>query len=415
MVNGNIITPPRVVITGVGIASSLGNDVSDFQRALFDGEYGIRVLSDLPFPNTAQTLGAPLRRFPEANCVAPEQKGFLSNLSQVSLYCAEKALHCAGLPQVDMNPARVGVVLGSGMGNLADLEPTYRRFFGDKKKRVSPLTIPINMASAAPSQIAMQFGLRGVCQTISTACASGLTAIVEGFHLISAGRQEAVLCGGVDLLFSETNLRGWEAMRVLSLEKNDPRLACRPFDQARSGMVLGEGAALLVLEMEQNALRRGARILATVSGTFLNSDAADMVKPDLNGQAECIVGALKKSGLPPEAIQLVQSHGTATELNDKTESQALSNVFKRHLSVLYLCAIKGQIGHTLGASGALAVTAALASFHDGYVYPVPNYEATDIPYDLNIHSVGIIDEAVEHILINAFGFGGVNSCVILSK
>ncbi|MBP7961221.1 MAG: beta-ketoacyl-[acyl-carrier-protein] synthase family protein [Caldilineaceae bacterium] len=403
----------RVVITGCGVASPLSSDWAGYCRALHAGRYAAT-----PLPEGAASsrtkLGARLDPIPQPQSLTPLQLKMSSNLTRLSLFCAEQAWAQAGLPHDAEFGERAGVMVGSGFLNLADLDPVYAQFY-DQGVPPPPTTIPLHMGNAPASRIAMTFGLHGMVMSVTSACSSGSSALLQSVRLIQEGRQDLMVAGGSELLICRSLVLAWERLRVLSQEQTDPSLACRPFDRERTGILLGEGAALFVLEERDHALARGAHILAEIAGGHQNSDSLDLVKPDGASEARCMVAALADAGIGPEEIQMVHAHANGTRLNDETEAGAMTQVFQSHLPGISVCAIKAMIGHTMGASGPMAVAAGLGSLAEGWVYPVPNLGELDQGMDLQIARTGEIRPDLEHIMVNTFAFGGINVSLVFSR
>ncbi len=408
----------RVVITGAGIASPLGNDLETYWDQLYRGQYGIGPITTFDTSDYSVKLGACLNPVPRPAGLTELELKMSSKLSHLSVFCAEQAIVQAGIdfsPELgatDVN--RAGVVAGSGFQNLYDLESFYEFFFAGKLRKTS-LFIPLNMGNAPASRIAMTYNLKGVVKSVSTACSSGFTAIADSFKLIQDGSQEVMIAGGSDLILCKTIVRAWEWLRVLAKEKENPALACRPFDRDRRGIVLGDGAAFFVLEAYEHAVQRGATILAEIKGVFQNSDSLDLVKPDAQGETACIAQTLQNADLQPENIDMIYAHATGTRLNDTIEYESLYAVFKDSLKHIPVCGLKVMLGHTMGASGPMSLAAALGSLQHGYFYPIPNLQNLEDGMDLLITTGGQKLPLADNILINTFAFGGINVCLVVSK
>ncbi len=404
----------RVVITGSGVLSPLGQDLGSYCRALQAGKVAVRAITyDAPGGTTTRMV-APLQDIPLAGHIAKTETRFYSKLSRVAAFCAENAMAEAKLAEGDFDGGRAGVLFGSGFINLYDLESVYEDFFTGDERHLSPLVIPINMASCPTGRLSVQYGFRGTTRTVSTACASSSTALADAYKLIARGDQDIMLAGGADLICCVSLVRSWERLRILCPANNDPAMACRPFDRSRNGLSLGDGGALFVLEEREHARRRGATILAEVAGAFENADGFDMLKPAADGEVLCMQGALNEAGMTAADIDMVQAHGTATQLNDATEFSALQRVFGSRVEEIPVAAIKSMIGHTMGASGALSVVAAIGSLANGYIYPIPGFRAADDDVHINVSATGRLADNVNAVLVNAFGFGGANACLVIA-
>ncbi len=406
--------PKRVVITGQGIASPIGHDTSTYCQNLYQGQYGIRPITTFDTSKRKTKVASFLDPLPIPTRLTPLEIKLSSNLSRLTLFCVEQAVSQANLDFSHQNLAQIGVIVGSGFFNLYDLENFYQNLY-QHDKLPPPSGIPLFMASAPATRVAMHYGLTGVVKSVSTACSSGFTALAESVQLIQAGEQELIIAGGSDLVVCETVTIAWERMRVLSKEKKDPNLACRPFDRNRQGLVLGDGAAFFVLESYQHARQRGATILAEISGIFQNSDSVDLVKPQVKGQTECITQTLQHAQLEPHDIGMIYAHATGTRLNDITEYNSLLNVFQSHLKEIPLCGLKSMLGHTMGASGPMALVAALSTLESGYFYPIPSLHQPEKGIELLTTPQGQIIDSIDHILINTFAFGGINVSLIISN
>lgn len=405
----------RVAITGLGLVSAYGTEPEDFWQNLHDGRGAIRRVRLSDHGSEWEQQIAPIGEVPTPACVSRTELNFYRQLPLAALYCAERALDSGALDPATLEPARAGVIFGTGFGILFDLESMYRAYFLEGRRAVSPLTIPMNMPSTAVGRIGMKFGLRGVSKSVSTACSSALTAVTESYRLIRDGRQDVMLAGGVDLTACPTIVTCWERMRVLAPLADDPDMSCRPFDAERNGLVLGEGGVIFLLEALEHARARGAPVLAILRGAFENADGFDLVKPSPAGEAECIRGALIEAGAAPGEIDMIQAHGTATKLNDESEHASLHSVLGERLKDIPLSAIKSMIGHTMGASGAFGLLAAIGSLTHGYAYPVPNHRRFDPGVALQIANRGERGVPCRNVLVNSFAFGGINNCLVVSR
>ncbi len=405
----------RVVITGAGILSPLGRDLDEYCNALHQGQVAIRAVRYEAPGGTTHRMVAPIDEVPFASYIPATETRFFSQLSTAATWCAERAVEGANLDPASIDGAKAGVILGSGFINLYDLEFVYDKFFTGDERRLSPLVIPINMASCAAGRISMQYGFRGVTRTVSTACASASSALADAWRSIKAGRHSLMLAGGADLVCCTTLVRSWERLRILCPVTDDPALACRPFDRERNGLALGDGAAMFLLEDLEHAEQRGAPILAELRGAYENADGFDMLKPSVDGEIACVEGVLSEAALAADEIDMVQAHGTATALNDATEFSALQRVLGERAAEVPINAIKSMIGHTMGASGAFSVAAAIGSLCHGHIYPVPGFRAADDGTHLRVAATGETMGGVNNVLVNAFGFGGANACLVISK
>lgn len=406
-----------VAITALAVATPLGNDFESFCEKLFRGECGIRAIEGVDLEGLSIRFAAQLPERPAFSKLTESESHYYSDLSLLTLDLADRVFvsRLGGGKIVDarFDPKRVGCVIGSGMLNLHDLEPFYKSFYERGPRAVNPLTVPLNIGSAPASRVSIHFGLAGLVSTVTTACASGLSAIHQAMDLIRSGAQDAVVAGGVELTRSRTIYTAWERMRALSGERENPRRACRPFESGRSGLVLGEGGALFLLERLKDAEKIGTPILGVIEGSGFSADHRDMVKPSPDGIERCLASALADAGWDSRDVGMIQSHGTGTPLNDAAEYEAMEKIWKDSLPKLPLSAIKWSLGHSLGASGALSLAAALGTLRSGYHYPAPERVSPDPATPVFIPTEGQIVKN-RKVLVNAFAFGGVNHTLAIA-
>ncbi|MEC7658182.1 MAG: beta-ketoacyl-[acyl-carrier-protein] synthase family protein, partial [Pseudomonadota bacterium] len=304
---------------------------------------------------------------------------------------------------------RAAAIIGSGVGGQTTLDNSYYAIYAEKKKRVHPFTVPRLMINAATSHITMEHGITGPAYTVASACSSANHAMGQAFLMVRSGMVDTAVTGGAEATITVGTMKGWEALRVMA---ND---TCRPFSKGRTGMVLGEGAAVFVFETLENAKARGAKIYAEVVGHGLSSDAMDITLPDANGAARAISGALKDAGLNPEDVDYVNAHGTGTAANDVTETRALKQVFGDHASKFAVSSTKSMIGHALGGAGALELAAVVLGMRDGIAPPTANYQEPDPDCDLDYIPNEAREMEINVAISNSFAFGGLNAVVALRK
>jgi 3-oxoacyl-[acyl-carrier-protein] synthase II len=399
----------------MGVLHALGKTPDEYSANLFSGRCGIKKITKFNTEGFKCRIAAELLDIPDISLVPEEKKLFLSEISRMSLYCAQKALQMAGLPDTPVEPSRCGVIIGSGFTNLSGLEPTYKGYFNKGKSKVSPLTVPMHMNNAAACTVSMYLGFHGAIQSVSTACASGFTAIHDACRMLKLNEQDVVIAGGADVLVCDTISTCWEKLRILSSCNDEPEQAMRPFDKDKKGIVLGDGSVLFILERTEDAEKRGADILAYIDSVYQNADGYDMVKPSAESEEKCLNRLFKQSQFNAEDIDIIHAHGTGTALNDIAEWKALVNVFGERISSVPVCAIKSMTGHTMGASGPFALAAAVETFRTGYVYPQPNFISSDETISPCISHQGYKKDIINTILLNAFAFGGINASMIVSR
>lgn len=395
----------RVAITGIGAICALGNNVPAFWAALCAGRSGIGPIRTIPTDRLTARIAAEIEGFDPALHFDVRRLPLLDRTAQLALVAAREAVAMAALPPDPANGLRRGAVLAAAIGQTT-LDAAYWAFYGEAARRVHPFTVPKIMPSAAASHVSMEFGLRGPSYGVASACASANHAIGLAADTIRAGRAEIMLTGGADASIVPGVFKSWEGLRVLSAD------TCRPFSKDRSGLVLGEGAAVLVLEDGEHAERRGATILAELAGCGMTADGADITAPDAAGAAAAMRAALDDAGLAPEAVGYVNAHGTGTRLNDKTETAALQAVFGRPPPV---SSSKSMIGHCLCAGGALEAVAAIMALRDGVLPPTAGFRQPDPECDLDCIPNEARAMAIGAALSNSFAFGGLNAVLAFRR
>lgn len=394
-----------VAITGFGVVSAAGADRHAFARALFEGRSAIGpVVLPRAFGRRA-FRAAQIGDLPDSVAQTAGDRRAYDRFSVLALLAAEEAVAAAGLGAEDLAGDRTSVLVGTGIGGATSIDDSHHGLYVEQR-RPDPLTIPRLMAHAAPALLSRRWGCRGTVLAISSACASGAQAIGLGMSFIRAGLADRVLAGGTEASLTPSALESWQAMRVLTSTR------CRPFCADRDGMVLGEGAAVFVLESDEAAARRGAPVLARLRGYGTTSDAGDLVRPDAGGAAAAIRAALADAGLAPHDISHVNAHGTGTRLNDAAEAEALQAVLGADAARIPLSATKPVHGHTLGASGALELAATILALQSRTAPGTLGFEAAQAEYPLAISDQNQpIAGAIG--LSNSFAFGGVNAALIV--
>jgi nodulation protein E len=399
----------RVAVTGVGSVSALGRDSGSLWEALATGRSGIGPLEGFAADGLTIRVAAQARAYDPAEHFEPKQLDLLDRFSQFALVAAREAWRDAGLTEAAGRGERTAVILGAGMAGKVTEDEGFRQLYAEGQKRFSPFLIPRSMANAASSQVTMEFGITGPGMTISTACAASTHSAGVAMGLIRSGLVDLALTGGSEAPFSLGSLKGWEAVRVMAPD------TCRPFSQDRKGMVLGEGAGVLVLESEEHARSRGARIYAELAGFGMSSDAGHITQPSQDGAARAMQAALRDAGLTPERLGYVNAHGTGTAANDVTETRAIRSVFGSQADRLAVSSTKSMHGHALGASGALELIATVLALHRGLLPPTANFtapgEGCDLDYIPNLARAAVVEAA----LSNSFAFGGLNAVLCVRR
>ena len=399
----------RVAVTGLGAVTPIGEDVPRFWESLRAGRSGIRPIAavdcaQLKFRNGAEVLGFdPSRHFPE------KQLALLDRFAQLGVVAAREAVAMADVEWTPGLKDRTAVVTGSSVGGQITQEQVLAGIYGGAGRRPHPFSIPRVMANAAASQIAAELGLRGPAYTVSSACASATHAIGQAFWLVRSGVADLAVAGGSEAPFAFGHLKAWEALRVVAPD------TCRPFSRDRRGMILGEGGAMLVLELLDAARARGAAVLGEMVGFGMSSDAFHVTQPSAEGAALAITAALADAGITPERVGYVNAHGTGTALNDPVEIAALRRVFGAHADRLAVSSTKSMHGHALGAAGALEGVATVLALREGVLPPTANFTAADPECDLDVIPNEARRAEVEHAISSSFAFGGLNAVLAFRR
>ena len=399
----------RVVITGLGVISAAGHNAADFWNRVSKGQPSIGPITTIPTDTLNVEIGAEVAGFEPADYFDKRQLGILDRFSQFGLVAAREAVSDSGISFDGEAGERAAAIIGSGVGGQTTLDNSYYAIYAENKTRVHPFTVPRLMINAATSHITMEHGITGPAYSVASACSSANHAMGQSFLMVRSGIVDTALTGGAEATITVGTMKGWEALRVMA---ND---TCRPFSKGRTGMVLGEGAAVFVFETLENAKARGAKIYAEVVGHGLSSDAMDITLPDANGAARAIGGALKDAGLNPEDVDYVNAHGTGTAANDVTETRALKQVFGDLASKFAVSSTKSMIGHALGGAGALELAAVVLGMRDGIAPPTANYQEPDPECDLDYIPNEAREMEINVAISNSFAFGGLNAVVALRK
>lgn len=407
----------RVVITGLGAVTPLGTDLATTWEKLLAGESGAG-------PITRFDTGKHTTRFacevwgwdPEKWFSKPEARK-LDRYTQFLLVAADEAMRHSGIDMERTDRNRAGCILGTGIGGIHEIEASKVLQVERGADRISPFFIPKMMANAMAGQAAIRFGLRGTCFATSSACASASHAIGLALRSIQWGECDVMLTGGSEAATTELGLAGFCSLRALSTRNDDPKRASRPFDKDRDGFVMGEGAAVLVLEELEHARARGANIVGELLGFGSTDDAHHITAPaeDGDGPSRAMEQALRDAGIRPEQVAYVNAHGTSTELNDKIETRAIKRVFGDHARKLAVSSTKSMVGHLLGASGAIELAVAALSVQTGRVHPTINYTTPDPDCDLDYVPNTAREMAVDFAISNSLGFGGHNTCLLVGR
>jgi len=398
-----------VVITGIGVVSPIGSARDKFWSALVEARSGIGPLSGIPTELLSTRIAAQVRDFDPSQHFEPKQESLLDRFAQFAVVAARSAVQDAQLELSEDMALDAAAIVGNSAGGQTSLDDGYYKVYGQRSPRLHPLTIPRLMSNAAVSQVSMDLGIKGPTYTIASACASGTHAIGQAFHMVRSGQVPIALTGGTEACLSVGTIKGWEALRVLSAD------TCRPFSKTRTGLVLGEGAAMFVLETREHAMARGAPIYAEVLGFGMSADANDITAMDPDGAARAMRSALIDGRVNPEDVDYVNAHGTGTALNDKGETAALRKAFGANAEHLAVSSSKGVLGHSLGAAGALELAATALALHHQIVPPTANFEEADPDCDLDYVPNTARNAPIEKAMSSSFAFGGLNAVLVLGR
>jgi 3-oxoacyl-[acyl-carrier-protein] synthase II len=407
------VNPRRVVVTGMGVMTPIGNNCDTFFDCLMAGRSGIRKLSSKFAAALTANVGGEVDYDPASRFPRPKL-AFLDRFSQLALEASAQAIKDAGVEFEEHLKDRVGVFVGTGMGGATTVESGYEEIFLAGKDRLPPHTVPRAMNNAAAGHVSIDHGLRGPSLTYSTACSSSAIAVGEACRAIRHGYIDAAVAGGAESLLTLGTIRAWEALRTLAVtEADDPSASCRPFSRDRTGLVLAEGAGMLVLEELDHAKRRGARIRTEVIGYGASSDASHLTRPGEEGQVRAMRLALADAGVAPDEIDYINAHGTATLAGDVVETAAIRKVFGERATRIPVSSTKSMHGHMMGAAGAVEFIAAVMAIGRGGLPPTANLRVPDPDCDLDyVPNTGRRGVAVRTVMSNSFAFGGSNAVLI---
>jgi 3-oxoacyl-[acyl-carrier-protein] synthase II len=407
----------RVVITGLGCISPLGNDVPTTWKNILTGQSGVAPITLFDTADFNCRIAAEVKGFDGAALFGRKESRRMDKVSQYALAASQEAIEQAALEISDANRDRIGVIVGTGIGGMGTLIEQMRVFDERGASRVSPFFVPMMLPDTPAGMIAIHFGVRGPNLAIVSACATGTNTVGEAAEIIRRGQADAILAGGTEAAIIPIAIAGLGVMGALSTRNDDPQAASRPFDLDRDGFVMGEGAAVLVLESLARAQARGAVILAEVSGYGSTNDAYHISAPAENGAgaALCMQMALDEAHLNPSEISYINAHGTSTLLNDKSETAAIKSIFGEQAYRIPVSSTKSMTGHLLGAAGALEALFCVKVFQDDILPPTINYQTFDPECDLDYVPNQARQARIDHLLSNSFGFGGHNATILLSR
>ncbi len=398
----------RVVITGMGGICALGGNADDIWTSMKEGRDGCHPL-DIDTKDLKVKTGCGIIGYPEDDGIDKRQSLTMSGISRISVIAARQAMKQAGLASGEFNPHRSGAVVGVGIFGTDAVDQSYVDIFVEQKKRAHIFTVPRVMPSGPSGHVSIALGLQGPVFGVTSACASGNHAFISAIDQIRLGRADVMLAGGAELALVYGPLKAWESLRVLA------RSVCRPFSADRDGLVLGDGAAVAVLESYEHARARGANILAEIIGGGMSGDASDIVNPTVEGPAAAVRNCLADAGISADQVDYINAHGTATQTNDQTETRVIRDVFGSAADTVSVSSTKSMHGHCLGASSAIELIACVNSVREGVIPPTINYTTPDPLCDLDVTPNEAREKKVDIAISNAFAFGGTNAVIAVRK
>jgi len=399
----------RIVVTGMGSISALGQNVNEFQRQLLGGINGVRDISLFDSNNLQSKVAAEVKDYSPKNHFADKELSFLDRFAQFALISAREAVEQANLDFTGKLSESSAVIFGTGVGGQETQDQGFYRLYAENKKQVHPFTVPKLIPSSAASHISIEFNITGPVMGTTSACSSSGHAIIIGCMMLQSNQADVVISGGAEAPISFGCMKAWESMRVLAKD------CCRPFSANRGGTVLGEGAATLVLETLEHAQARGATIIAEVLGYGMSSDASHVVQPTVEGPTKAMSYALQHAKLQASEVQYINAHGSGTAQNDSTETQAIHNTFGQYASSLAVSSTKSMHGHVLGAATALESVATIIALENQIAPATINYLGLDPKCDLDFVPNAAREMAIENALCNSFAFGGLNVSLVFGK
>ncbi|WP_130537632.1 beta-ketoacyl-ACP synthase II [Thiomicrorhabdus indica] len=411
------MTKRRVVITGLGVLSSVGLDVESSWQGVLAGKSGIAPITKFDTSPFSVSFGGELKGFNVEDYIPKKEAKKMDPFIHYGIAAGAQAIKDSGLEITDANAARIGVSIGSGIGGIGSIETQHSTYLKSGPRRVSPFFVPSSIINMISGNLSIMFGLKGPNMAIGTACATGTHSIGDAARMIQYGDVDAMVAGGAEYATTELGLAGFAAARALSTRNDDPQAASRPWDKDRDGFVLADGAGAVMLEEYEHAKARGAKIYAEVLGFGMSGDAYHMTLPAAGGEgaARCMATTLQNSGVNPEQIGYINAHGTSTPAGDVCETSAVKTIFGDHAYKLAMSSTKSMTGHALGAAGAMEAVFTALALHEQKLPPTINHDNAEEGCDLDYVANEARDASFEYALSNSFGFGGTNASIVLRK
>lgn len=406
----------RVVVTGMGAITPIGLSVDDFWDSIKHERTGFAPITRFDTTDYKAKLAAEVKGFDAKDYMDFKAAKRMELFSQYAVAATKEAISQSGLEMEKEDPFMVGCSVGSGIGSLQAVEREHQRLLEKGPKRVGPLLVPLMISNMACGNVSIQFGLQGKSLNVVTACATGTHSIGEAFRSIQCGEADVMVAGGTEASICPIGIGGFAALTALS-ESSDVKRCSIPFDKERSGFVMGEGAAIVVLEELQHARKRGANILAEIGGYGATSDAYHITSPaeDGSGAARAMLQAVREAGIQPEDVTCINAHGTSTHHNDLFETRAIKLAFGKHAKNIRVNSTKSMTGHMMGAAGAIEFVTCVKEIQENYIHPTVGFQVRDEELDLNYVTEGAIREPVDYVISNSLGFGGHNGSILIKK
>ena len=407
----------RVVVTGLGIVSPVGNSVTQSWSNILNGVSGIDYLTNLETEGQAVTFGGSIKDFDIGDYISPKDAKKMDIFIHYGMAAGIQAIEDSGIEVTDRNAERIGVAIGAGIGGLQTIEKTANLFRDKGAKRISPFFVPSSIINMVSGNLSIKYGLKGPNFAIVTACTTGTHNIGDASRLIEYGDADVMIAGGTEMSTTDCGLGGFASARALSTRNDDPKSASRPWDVDRDGFVLGDGAGVMVLEELEHAKKRGAKIYAEVSGYGMSGDAYHMTLPSEGGEgaARCMTNALKNASINPDQIHYINAHGTSTPAGDIAETDAAKLALGEHAYNIVMSSTKSMTGHLLGAAGGIEAVFTALAIRDQVAPPTINIFNQDPACDLDYAANEAREMPINHAISNSFGFGGTNGSIVLSK
>lgn len=407
----------RVVVTGIGLVSPLGNDVQSSWSAALAGQSGIVPISAFDANLYSTRFGGTIKNLDPSSWISAKELKKMDPFIHYGLVAAMQAWQDSGLIVTEANASRMGVSMGSGIGGIGTIEHQHDVLLASGPRRISPFFVPSSIINMISGHLSIMLGLQGPNMAVVTACATGTHAIGDAMRMIQYGDADVMLAGGAEYATTQLGLAGFSAARALSQRNNDPQAASRPWDKDRDGFVLSDGAACLVLEEYEHAKARGAQIYAELAGFGMSSDAHHMTMPlsDGSGAARCMQNAMRDAGVNPEQVDYINAHGTSTPLGDVAETMAIKRAFGEHAYQLMVSSTKSMTGHALGAAGAIESIFCLLALRDQQVPPTINLQSPSEGCDLDYVPLEARESHLDVVMNNSFGFGGTNATLVFRR